>query len=47
VTRNHYREMTTMTEESIALREFLEKGADADLLREICRRRLMELEVQA
>ena len=38
-----------MTEDSIALRELLEKSADADLLREMigfAAERLMELEVQ-
>jgi putative transposase len=42
--------MTTMTDDSIALRELLEKSADADLLREMigfAAERLMELEVQA
>jgi transposase-like protein len=41
--------MTTMTDDSIALRELLEKSADADLLREMiafAAERLMELEVQ-
>ena len=39
-----------MTDDSIALRELLEKSADADLLREMigfAGERLMELEVQA
>ena len=39
-----------MTDDSIALRELLEKSADADLLREMiafAAERLMELEVQA
>ena len=38
-----------MTDDSIALRELLEKSADADLLREMigfAAERLMELEVQ-
>jgi len=39
-----------MTDDNIALRELLEKSADADLLREMigfAAERLMELEVQA
>jgi hypothetical protein len=42
--------MTTMTDDSIALRELLEESTDADLLREmigLAAERLMALEVQA
>ncbi|CCG09100.1 Transposase, mutator type [Pararhodospirillum photometricum DSM 122] len=42
--------MTTMTDEMMALRTMLEKGADADVLRDMigfATHRLMELEVQA
>ena len=50
LTSNHHPEMTTMTDDSIALRGLLEKSADADLLREMigfAAERLMALEVQA
>jgi hypothetical protein len=49
LTSNHYPEMTTMTDDSIVLRELLGESADADLLREMigfAAERLMELEVQ-
>src|SRR4029453_12231187 len=49
LTNNHCPETTTMTDHSIAVRELLEKSADADLLREMiafAAERLMELEVQ-
>jgi putative transposase len=43
-------EITTMTDDMIALRELLEKGSDATLLREMigfAAQRLMELETEA
>ena len=49
LTSNHYPEMTTMTDDRIALHELLGKSADADLLREMitfAAERLMALEVQ-
>jgi hypothetical protein len=46
LTTNHYPEMTTMTDDRIALHELLGKSADTDLLREMigfAAQRLMEL----